>query len=81
MKPKSAIADAPKRSRSGPSGRTKSRAERQAMGHVRVEIWLEPPDPDLLADLEAADPGDGARTRVVRRAIRELHARTAGKKK
>jgi len=42
-------------------------------GDVKVAVWLEPDDARLLAELEAGDPGEGARTRIVRRALRVLH--------
>ena len=58
---------------SGASGRTLARAQRQARGDVQVAVWLEPEDALLLAELEAGDPGEGARTRIVRRALRVLH--------
>lgn len=58
---------------SGASGRTLTRAQRQARGDVQVAVWLESDDARLLADLEAGDPGEGARARIVRRALRVLH--------
>ncbi len=58
---------------SGASGRTLTRAQRQARGDVQVAVWLGAEDARLLAELEAGDPSDGARTRIVRRALRVLH--------
>lgn len=58
---------------SGASGRTRPDSARRAEGQVRVAVWLDPDDARLLAELEAVDPGEGARARIVRRAIRVLH--------
>jgi hypothetical protein len=58
---------------SGASGRTRPDAERRAEGQVRVAVWLGADDARLLAELEAGDPGEGARARIVRRALRVLH--------
>lgn len=41
---------------------------------MRVAVWLDRDDARILAELEAGDPGEGARTRIVRRALRVLHA-------
>jgi len=67
--------------KSGPSGRSLTRAEHIARGRVMVSVWLEADDAELLAELEAEEGPPGARARVVRRAVRELHGRTVGRAK
>lgn len=64
----------PPRRASGASGRTLSRAQRKARGDVEWTAWLEGDDVRIGAELEASDPGPGARARILRRALRLLHA-------
>ncbi len=54
------------------TNRSRSRAEHRALGRVQIVVWLGPEDAELLADLEAERGGRGARSSVIREAIREL---------
>ena len=60
--------------RGGASGATRPDSERRAEGRERVAVWLDASDARLLRELEAGDPGEGARSRIVRRALRVLHS-------
>ena len=64
------------KTRSGPSGKTLSRAQRQARGDVQVVVWLNADDARLLTELE--DASGGTRAQVLRDGIHAL-ARERGK--